>query len=218
MATIDPTSDVSILQLKVTLLGVEPSVWRRLLVPASITLTELHFVINEALGWSCAQLHTFTEGARKFGDPELDPDNAHQYEDENEVTLESLVKVGQKLTYAYDLSDEWEHEILVEQRVALDPRTAYPLCIGGARACPPEDCEGPEGYKLFLAAMGDPSHPEHDQMREWIGGYFDPEGFDANRTNLAIRHMYECPDCEGCDDESCDCDHKGHSHSHDHDN
>ncbi len=202
-----------IFRIKVSLLEIEPPIWRRLLVPAEITLAELHFVVNEAMGWTNSHLHSFTIDKRTFGDLELDPHNELKFENEGEVTLEALVDTGDKFTYDYDFGDGWAHQIEIEAREAFDHRVAYPLCIGGARACPPEDSHGPLAYPEFLAAIRDPKHPEHEEALTWIGGFFDPEGFDANRTNLAIRQMYECPDCEECDGD-CDCDHHDHDHSH----
>jgi len=214
MVTSVPSSIIPIFQIKVTLLGVEPAVWRRLLVPADITLGELHFVVNEAMGWDCSHPHSFSVGSRTWGDPELDPNSELKYESESEAVLKSLVGEGETLAYVYDFGSGWEHAVHVEKQVPFDNRTAYPLCVGGARACPPEDCHGPVGYQSFLDAMSNPKHNEHDEMLEWIGGFFDPEGFDANRTNMAIRQMYECPDCEGCNGESCDCGHHEGSHGH----
>ena len=203
-------SNHSIFQLKVTLSHIKPAVWRQLLVPADMTLAELHFVINEAMGWTCSHLHSFSIGKRTFGDPELDPESELKYENEREVTLASLVDEGQKFTYLYDFGDDWFHEVRVEKRLPFDTRVVYPLCIGGARACPPEDSHGPPGYERFLEALGDDKHPEYDETLAMIGGYFDPEGFDCNRTNAALRAMYESPDCEGCDNEACECDHADH--------
>jgi hypothetical protein len=207
MATREPSSTDSIFQLKLTLNHIKPEIWRRLLVPTEVTLAELHFIINEVMGWDCSHAHSFSIGKRTFGDPELDPDNELRHESEREIALASVVDVGTKFSYTYDFGDDWEHEVNVEKQLAVDEHITYPVCIGGARACPPEDCHGPQGYSIFLEAIGNPKHPEHDEMRSWIGGYFDPEGFDPNRTNASLRAMYECTDCEGCDDESCDCDH-----------
>jgi len=93
--------------------------------------------------------------------------------------------------YNYDYGDSWEHVVAVESVMPPDERLHYPLCVGGARACPPEDCGGVHGYEEFLAAIATPKDSEHDRMLTWIGGYFDPESFDANAVNRAIR-MHRC--------------------------
>lgn len=66
---------------------------------------------------------------------------------------------------------------------ARDRRLAYPLCIAGARACPPEDCGGAFGYEGLITALADPKHDEHDQMVKWVGGHIRPGLVDANAVN-----------------------------------
>jgi hypothetical protein len=107
-------------------------------------------------------------------------------EDERKVRLQSLVSPGQSLIYEYDFGDGWQHAVLVEKQLEPDPRFSYPLCTGGARACPPEDCGGPLGYADFLMALKDPTHPEHDDTVTWTGGGFDPKGFSLNSVNMAL--------------------------------
>jgi hypothetical protein len=179
-------STASVLQLRVTLNQVEPAIWRRLLVPADITLGKLHLVLNEVMGWTCSHLHSFALRDRTFGDPRLDAHGELGFEDERKVKLESLVGEEQSLRYDYDLGDCWQHEVRVEKRLDADLRLSYPLCTGGARACPPEDCGGVPGYARFVAALADSDAADHDQLLTWIGGHFDPEGFDVNRTNQAL--------------------------------
>jgi hypothetical protein len=179
----------SVFQLKITLAHVEPPIWRRLLVPADITLGTLHLVLNEVMGWTDSHLHSFSLRDRTFGDPSLDPDRELDYEDERKVTLDSLVREKQSLRYEYDFGDSWDHKVLVEKRFDADDRVYYPLCIGGERACPPEDCGGAPGYANLIAALADSKDAEHDELLAWVGGYFDPEGFDVNRTNEALRDI-----------------------------
>ena len=73
--------------------------------------------------------------------------------------------------------------------VEREPRARYPRCVGGARACPPEDCGGPWGYADFLAAMADPKHEDHRDMKEWVGGKFDPEKFSVDAVNKELRQL-----------------------------
>lgn len=189
MATRKRDKNAAVFQIKVTLLEVEPPVWRRLLVPADTTLGKLHFVVNEAMGWKCSHLHSFALRDRTFGDPLLDPEGELDFEDERKVKLDALVQAGQALAYEYDFGDSWSHELQIEERLGADPRLSYPLCIGGARACPPEDCGGTRGYERLLRALADEDDPEHDDLLRWMGGFFEPEGFDVNRTNEALRAL-----------------------------
>ena len=59
-----------IYQLKVTLLGTSPPVWRRLLVLAHITLEQLHDVLQTAMGWEDGHMHEFSVGQRRIGRPD----------------------------------------------------------------------------------------------------------------------------------------------------
>lgn len=179
----------AIFRLHVALKEVEAPVWRRILVPADITLAHLHVVLNEAMGWADSHLHQFLFGKRTFGDPDLDVEG--KFEDERGVELQSLVGEGERFTYEYDFGDDWLHEVKVEKKVELDLRLTYPLCIGGARACPPEDCGGPPGYQKLLESLESEDSTEHDELLAWVGGFFDPEGFDVNRTNQALHSHFE---------------------------
>lgn len=178
-----------ILQLKVTLQHIHPPIWRRLLVPADITLAKLHFVVNEAMGWTCSHLHSFAFEDRTFGDPKLDRDGELGFEDERKVKLSALVDHGGSIAYAYDFGDGWEHEIEIEASIEADSRFKLPLCVGGARACPPEDCGGLPGYERLYEVLLDSTHPEFDETVTWVGGFYDPESFDTNRTNQALRAL-----------------------------
>jgi hypothetical protein len=98
------------------------------------------------------------------------------------------------MLYEYDFGDGWEHEILLEKILPRDPGVRYPRCIGGARACPPEDCGGVHGYANFLAAISNSKHEEHDEYLDWIGGEFDPEKFDVAKFENALKDIVEFSD------------------------
>jgi hypothetical protein len=93
--------------------------------------------------------------------------------------------------YAYDLGDGWAHRIRVEQIVDPEPGGRYPVCLGGERACPPEECGGPAGYGRLLATLADPADAHHEETREWLGlepgREFEPERFDLDEANRRIR-------------------------------
>jgi hypothetical protein len=177
----------SIFQLKVTLENIRPPIWRRLLVPSNTTLDRVHAVLQEAMGWTNSHLHQFTLQDRRIGDPRADQDGGPQLEDERKVRLDHLLREWQRLVYEYDFGDGWTHELLVEKVLEPDERIQYPLCVAGARACPPEDVGGVGGYENFLEALREHEHEQHDQVLTWVGGVFDPEGFDLNTVNRNLR-------------------------------
>jgi hypothetical protein len=177
-----------ILQLKVTLAEVEPPVWRRVLVSADMSLAKLHDALQDAMGWTNSHLHCFEIEGRRIGMVGVEEDSP-ELEDERRVRVSGVLpKKGSKLVYRYDYGDDWEHVIEVEEVTARDRRLAYPLCIAGARACPPEDCGGPGAYEDLLGVLASPKHDDHDEMLTWVGGHFDPDSFDANAVNRLFRY------------------------------
>ena len=92
-------------------------------------------------------------------------------------------RVKQRFRYDYDFGDSWSHDIVVEAVTPPESGTLYPICLGGKRACPPEDCGGIWGYQHFLEALADRKHPNHAMMRDWWEGPFDAEAFDADLIN-----------------------------------
>ncbi len=135
-----PTS--TIYQLKVVLLGVSPMIWRRLLVSSDCTITDLHYILQIAMGWSDDHLNRFKIHGIQYG--VYHPGGIWFSHDPDTVRLKDLgLRINERFIYEYDFTDEWRHQIRVENILANDPRKDYPLCIGGKRACPPEDCGGP---------------------------------------------------------------------------
>jgi len=82
----------------------------------------------------------------------------------------------------------FRHEVLFEGFLPEDPEAKSPLCVKGKRACPPEDCGGPTGYYDHLAAVTDPRHERHKEMRDWRGP-FDPDAFDAMMATAEMRRV-----------------------------
>jgi hypothetical protein len=85
--------------------------------------------------------------------------------------------------YNYDFGDSWQHTVLVEDVLSRDEIFNYPICIGGENACPPEDCGGTSGFEELKEKVKDPEHEEHAEIMRWLGGYYSPFSFDANRIN-----------------------------------
>jgi hypothetical protein len=173
----------SVYQLRITLAGPEPVVWRRLLVPGGYTLDRLHRCIQLAMGWYDCHLHGFEVDGVQYGPPE--PTGELDLVDELDTRLDAVAVKGGHLVYTYDFGDWWEHEILVEDVVPADPRERYPACVAGQRACPPEDIGGLAGY----SALVDPAHPRHGTAAEWVGRPYDAEEFDPDRTSTLLRRL-----------------------------
>jgi len=171
--------------LKIQLLDIEPSIWRRFVVPASITLDRLHDVIQIVMGWTDSHLHEFTIGNKRYTEyPESKEDGLPC----GRYRLGDLIKQkGRTFQYLYDFGDGWEHELVLEESRYFNPELRTELaCLDGQRACPPEDVGGVPGYFEFLNALKDPNHEEHESYVEWSGGSFDSERFDPESINREL--------------------------------
>jgi DNA invertase Pin-like site-specific DNA recombinase len=178
-----------IYQLKITLKDIRPPIWRRVQVRSDATLAQLHWVIQISMGWTNSHLHSFNIQGNEYGVPmpEFDFDDM-KVSDEQTVKLSKVIPGEKfKFSYLYDFGDSWEHEILVEKVLEVDPTFDYPNCLTGKRACPPEDCGGVWGYQNFLEVIQDPDHPEHEEMLEWVGGFFDPEDPELDDVNPRLK-------------------------------
>lgn len=178
-------------QLKITLKGIRPPIWRRIQVPSTTTLAQLHLLLQGVMGWSNYHLHEFIIDGEHYG--EASPDDYEPTQPEARVVLGKMFpEAGWKFRYWYDFGDDWTHDILVEKILPADPAQIYPQCLTGKRACPPEDCGGPYGYQELLEILKDPSDPEHQERLEWLGGDFDPEAFDLDEVNRFL-HAHARP-------------------------
>jgi hypothetical protein len=135
-----------------------------------MTLAKLHDALQDAMGWTNSHLHCFEIAGRRIGMVGIEEDSP-ELEDERRVRVTSVLPTkGARLVYRYDYGDDWEHVVEVEDVTSRDRRLSCPVCIAGARACPPEDCGGAFGYEELITAIADPKHGDHDQMVTWSAG------------------------------------------------
>lgn len=182
MAPKPPIQYGDALELVATIAETDPPIWRRLRVPAALLLGELHHVLQIAFGWTDSHLHEFKVGNIGFG--MIDLEEELFVVDEYAAPLGAVAAVGSKLDYCYDFGDDWRHEIRVE-RADYEPSCSI-TCLGGERACPPEDCGGVHGYSELLEVLANPKHEEHRATRTWVGRRFDPEKVDIAAVNKKL--------------------------------
>jgi len=197
-------------ELTITLKHSKPPIWRRIAVPSDMLLSDLHWVIQIAMGWTNSHLHQFIVRSNKprpkiedirsmslekrwdkltdfmqrdrfISDPQFELEDA---EDERKVKLCELAPmVKSKFIYEYDFGDGWEHVI---KTVKIGPpmeNIDYPVCLKGKFACPPEDCGGIWGYYEMLEILEDPKNERYEEFLDWLDGDFDPEHFDIEQIN-----------------------------------
>jgi hypothetical protein len=179
-------------QFKLVLVGVEPPIWRRIQVPETYSFWDLHVALQDAMGWLDYHLHVFRVAGQGPGEVELVgiPDDDPFEGDkptlpgwETPITRH-FPRPGTSVQYEYDFGDGWEHELTLEAILPRQRGQKFPLCVDGARACPPEDCGGVYGYETLLAVIQDPTHEEYESTFEWLGGRFDPDTFDPKRVQF----------------------------------
>ncbi len=144
-----PLAVHQVLQLKVSLTGWRPPIWRRVLVPASDTLGDLHEVIMVLLGWDGDHLHRFQVGERCYADP------YHELEQCSDEFRARLFQVfgrrGATVGHVYDFGAHRQHQIVLEQVLPRQDHEVYPRCIDHAHDAPPEydDPEDPQDPRPF---------------------------------------------------------------------
>lgn len=175
-----------VFRLHVSLLEVEPLVWRRILVPGSARLSTLHIILQAAMGWENSHLHAFHIGAARYGT--CFDDHPSEEIDERKVSVAQALKGHERLGYEYDFGDSWDHDVVVEGTSVTPIDLKVAVCLDGRNACPPEDCGGAGGYQAMLEALADPAHDERDTYLAWSGGDFDPSTFDVAAANVALQH------------------------------
>ena len=173
-------------QFEVALRRIEPRIWRRMQVPDRYSFWDLHCAITDCFGWLDCHLHQFTVRWPESGETDIIgiPDD-EGFEDGPETLpgwrlciAEYFSMENRSCEYEYDFGDCWRHSVVLEAILPREDGVGYPRCVGGERACPPEDVGGEGGYRQFLKAVSYHNAAGHDEMLEWCGGWFDPEWFD----------------------------------------
>lgn len=165
-------------QFKIQLKNVSnPSVWRKVVVPSHYTFEKFHRVIQYAFGWEQSHLFFFSPtgyNSQPMIEMNYEGDDFYEKLDDESLNAETtllseiFVLEKQKFTYLYDSGDDWKHQITLE-KILTDDETEKPILLKGQGACPPEDCGGSWGYETLKETLADKKHPEHKEMKEWLG-------------------------------------------------
>ncbi len=196
-----PPDEPSLLTLTIELRGSKPRIWRRLALPGDLSLDAVHVLFQAAMGWSDSHLHRFQPGTgQRLQEPyfitEFDEEEGDEGVREDAVRLDQVLREPKdQLTYLYDFGDGWEHRVTLESMAPLTAVNADPVCLGGARSCPPEDVGGIGGHHQVAswlragAPVDDVPEPFQDaeHAHDWLPVGYDPDEFDADETTAAMR-------------------------------
>ncbi len=179
-------------QLEISLASTDPVIWRRIEVPSSLSLEDLHTVIQMAMGWQDLHLHRFQCGMRFYGPQLADDYMDTTIRDESRYLLIDLEKEFlQGVVYTYDFGDNWEHVVLLEKVNPQNEANPLPYVLEGAGACPPEDIGGAPMYEEFLkylSGSGDADLMEYFDIPALQT--FDPSHFDLTMHNTLLQSWF----------------------------
>jgi hypothetical protein len=185
-------------RLKISLDFEKAKVSRELIVPASASFEQLHMYIQDAFCWQNYHLHEF-----EF----TDSDNSHcviataenfddNFEDiiqgdikqidESETFISAVFGNNTKITYTYDMGDNWQHIIECKEMITDYDKT-YPICTNAVGEAPPEDCGGEYGYYEFIEVMKNPEHEKYDTIKKWADSV-DWQRLNLDMVNFRLRY------------------------------
>ncbi len=206
-------------QLRVVLCGVSPLVLRQLLVASETSVAELHEILLLAFDWSGEHLHRFRIHGRDYGTAQLG--GIVFDEDARKVPLSRFrLHCGERFRYEYDFTAGWALDVRLEQVLPWDPNFSVPVCTGGRRAAPPEDCAGTTDYLEWMdqhrrdlpledlailgdamqrlldsggnrGAMGDLAQLREALERVTVYQTFQPDRFDRREANRRLQASWQ---------------------------
>jgi len=191
--------------LKITLVGSDPKIWRRVEVHSGLTLDDLHYVIQNVFDWQNSHLYHFlvppggklTRNAMRDAvryhvlppDPVFGDDGGLRADEA--LVGRVFTEDCQQIIYEYDFGDSWEHLVKMEKRTPGGDQDHIPVCLAGANASPMDDVGGIPGYYYRLEALQDKHHEMHADAVEWFGADFDPLHFDIDRVNKRLKAAFK---------------------------
>ncbi len=177
-------------QIQILLRGSNPKIWRRVLIPSDLLLSDFHKIIQTTMGWTNSHLHQFIKDrtfyTRRMADDDFwgEKDNV----DYLKIKISDLLKKEKdRIINEYDFGDSWEHDIILEKINNNGVNENIPTCLTGKNNCPPEDCGGIWGYSDMLEILKHPDNEEYEEYVEWLGEEFDPKYFDKNEINEMLK-------------------------------
>ena len=191
--------------LKITLIGSDPKIWRRVEVDSGLTLHHFHYVIQKVFDWDNSHLYHFLVppggkltrkamcDARRYH--VLPPDPV--FGDDDDLPSDEAM-IGRIFTpeckqiiYEYDFGDSWDHLVKLEKRTPDGDPDHVPRCLAGENAAPKDDMGGIYGYYHRIEAFHDPSHELHEEAVGWLGADFNETRFHLDQANRRLAAAFK---------------------------
>lgn len=186
----------TVYQIHLSLLGIKPKIWRRVLIQSDILLSDFHKVIQTSMGWTNSHLHQFIKNEVLYSERIPDDilwEEMGSVDYKNMRVSDLLGKEEERILYEYDFGDGWTHDLILEKILPGENALEFPLCLAGEMNCPPEDCGGTGGYSDMLKILKNPDHEEYESYINWLGGKFDSAYFNLKKVNKKLRSKdYGC--------------------------
>ena len=180
----------NVYQTHISLKNSKPRIWRRLLIPSDLLLSDFNKIIQTSMGWTNSHLHQFIKDNIFYMPKNPDDDLWYEFNnvDYGEIRISELLEYeNDKIEYEYDFGDGWMHEIKLEKILPPERNIGLPVCLKGKMNCPPEDCGGLGGFYNMLEILKDPDHEEYESYLEWLGEGYDPEYFNIEEINELLK-------------------------------
>lgn len=193
MPAIRIDSILDVYQMKIKLEGAPKPIWRRILIPAAMSLLDLHCVLAYAFDWPANYVFQFRVQDKRYSLPELNvekllggPDPLHA----GKARLYTIVcDVGATLTWDYNFNEAWTSRLTVEKIRPIKAGDVLPWVLGGNMAAPPIGCGGMLSYRDLVEAIVDPEHEQRAYWMAWTKGSFDPKAFNLSETNERLHYI-----------------------------
>jgi len=170
-------------QFKISLTGIQPTIWRRFVVPKEMSFASLHQVIQIVMGWGNSHLYQFELGEHAFLETPM-----HTGDEDAELLIDSFLAEQSPLTYIYDFGDRWHHQLVLE--ASPTNMIAVPQCLDGQNACPPEDSGGNRLFQQLLQARKKNPDKADPQWQQWIGDDWQPQAFNLDAVNEELHAFW----------------------------
>jgi hypothetical protein len=148
-------------------------VWRRVVLPESCTLRELHRIIQALFGWKSGYPFHFA----------LEEQGGRERLELN-LPLKDLDFMGGN-SFLYEYGSKWTIKILLISRHENEGAQGA-RCVAGAGSAPPEHIDGPMRFRRYILALESGADGERKLALRELGEDFDPQAFDLEECNRRL--------------------------------